>query len=102
MKIVLEALESMLEFSNMIFYLTIVFSYFWYEYFVRMSVYHGHTQCPVKSEEGIGFPDTGVKKIFAAWWVKGMEPKYSERAVSVLNRWGTSPVSKIATHLHWV
>lgn len=51
-----------------------------------MSVHHGHTQCPVKSEEGIGFPDTGVKKIFTAWWIKGMEPKYSERAVSVLNR----------------
>lgn len=66
-----------------------------------MSVHHGHTQCSVKSEEGTGFPDTGIREdLCCLVGKKGMEPKYSERASSALNHGGTSPVSKIATHLH--
>jgi len=62
------------------------------EWFAYMCAHHLSAWCPLRSEEGIGSPGTGViGGREPSMWVLGTEPGSSARATSTPNHWPTYP-----------
>lgn len=66
-----------------------LFLYCVYECFASLFILH--MQYPRKPEEGVGFPETRHRWLWAGMCVLGTEPWSSARTANALNKWAISP-----------